>query len=57
MREWTDAAEERCVELEAMAQVPRANSHDAQEEMTTIKVGYVVEISSYWVHMNNNSPM
>ena len=47
MREWTDAAEERCVELEAMAQVPRANSHDAQEEMTTIKVGYVVEISSY----------
>ena len=38
VREWTDATEERCVELEAMAQVPKANSEEAKEEMATITV-------------------
>lgn len=38
MREWTDAAEVRCVELEAVAQVPKANSAESKKEMSTITV-------------------
>ena len=52
MRQWTDAAEERCVELEAMAEVPKATSEHAKQESSTItvsnfKICYIVVTCSF----------